>query len=153
MESSTTVACICHGVAGSCSTQTCFKKVPDIQELGMKALQKYDVAKHVKAENSKLIPFDSTTPPLQENELAYCEFSPNFCRRNLNNGIYGTSGRRCYPDRNDHTSCASLCCGGAAEQKVVEIKEDQNKCCKFVWCCYLDCSKCTSHKETQYFCK
>ena len=153
MKERTIIDCICHGVSGSCSVQTCFKKVPDIDELGIKVQKKYDVAKHVKTKNGKLIPFDNTAPPLQKDELAYCEFSPSFCKRDLLNGIYGTSGRRCYPDRNDYNSCASLCCGSAAEQRVVQLKEDKNKCCKFVWCCNLDCSECTTYTETQYFCK
>lgn len=147
VKRSTDTQCICHGVSGSCSVQTCFKKVPDIEEVANKLLLKFDVAQHVKAVNGKLVPL------LKEDELAYCEFSPNFCKRDLAQGIFGTSGRRCYPDRNGYSSCASLCCGGAVVQKVVKIKEDQNKCCKFVWCCYMDCSKCSTFSETHYFCK
>ena len=149
----TTVECICHGVSGSCSVQTCFKKVLDINELGMQLQKKYDVAKHVKKSKGELKAADNSAPPLEKDELAYVAFSPNFCKRDLANGVYGTSGRRCYPDRNDYSSCASLCCGGPVEQRVVQIHEDQNKCCKFVWCCYLDCSKCRVFNETQYFCK
>ena len=127
--------------------QTCFKKVPDIEELAEELVKRYDTAKHVKAENGMLL------PQLNEDELAYCEFSPNFCKRDLANGIYGTSGRRCYPNRNDHTSCASMCCGGLVEQRMVEVPEDRSTCCNFIWCCYLDCSNCGSYNETQYFCK
>ena len=149
----TTVECICHGVSGSCSVQTCFQKVPDIEELGMKLLKKYDVAKHVKAKNNNLKPVERGVPPLKETELAYKEFSPNFCIRDIPNGVYGTSGRRCYPNKSDYTSCASLCCGGPVEQRVVQIPEDKSTCCTFVWCCYLDCNKCGTYNETQYFCK
>jgi len=149
----TSVECICHGLSGSCSVQTCYKKVPDIEQLGRELLKKYDVAKHVKQEDGALKPFEETAPPLKKDELCYLEFSPNFCKRDLSNGILGVSGRRCYPDRNDYSSCASLCCGGPTVQKVVKVNEDRKKCCRFVWCCYLNCDDCGYYYETQYYCK
>ena len=148
----TTIECICHGLSGSCSTKTCFKKVPDIDEIGMKLEKQYDIAKPVKVINNELKPVGNRVPPLQDTELAYCEFSPNFCNRDLKNGIYGTTGRRCYPDVTNHSSCGSLCCGRGAIARIVKIPEDRNKCCKFIWCCQLDCSRCGYIDETQYFC-
>ena len=127
--------------------QTCFKRAPDIDQLAKTLQGRFDVAKKVKIENGVLVP----SP--KKNELAYCEYSPNFCQRDLPKGIYGTSGRRCYPDTNDYTSCASMCCGRPAIQKNVTVPEERNKCCKFVWCCYLDCSKCTNTYQTWYYCK
>ena len=149
----TTVNCVCHGVSGSCSVRTCFKKVPDIEELGQKLYQLYYIGKHVKKAAQKLIPFEASEPALTKNELAYLEFSPNFCRRNLTYGIYGTSGRRCNPDRTDQTSCSSLCCGGPTIQKTEIRKEEQSSCCEFIWCCYLDCSKCSTYEVTEYYCQ
>ena len=115
-------------------------------------MKKYDVARHVKAKKGTLQTIGNTVPPLKQDELAYIGLPPNFCKRDLKNGIYGTSGRRCYPDRNDYSSCANLCCDGA-EQRVVEVKEDERECGKFVWCCYIDYSECGTYNETQYFCK
>lgn len=149
----TAVKCVCHGVSGSCSVRTCFKNVQDTDELGHRLFKLYYIAKHVKKVGTKLKPVDSSAPELTENELAYLEYSPNFCKRNLTCGIYGPSGRRCYPDRTDQSSCSNLCCGGLVEQRKVLKAEDQSKCCKFVWCCYLDCSKCRTYEVTEYYCK
>lgn len=147
------VHCVCHGVSGSCSVRTCFKKVPDIDELGQQLYRMYFVAKHVKEANEKLIPVEPSVPALTNDELAYLEFSPNFCKRNLTYGIYGTSGRQCYPDRTDQTSCSSLCCGGPTIQKTETKMEEESECCKFVWCCYLDCTSCSKYTVTQYYCQ
>lgn len=153
VKEKTSVNCVCHGVSGSCSVRTCFKKVPDVDELGNQLYKQYFIAKHVEKVNSALKPVESSVPKLTKNELAYLEFSPNFCKRNITYGIYGTSGRRCYPDRTDQTSCSVLCCGGQTIQKTVMKKQDQSACCEFVWCCRLDCSKCTTYEVTQYYCQ
>lgn len=153
MENHTSIKCVCHGVSGSCSVRTCFKNVPDIDEVGNELFKLYYVAKHVQEVGGELEPVDISEPQLTDKELAYLEFSPNFCQRNLTYGIFGTSGRQCYPDRTDHSSCNSLCCGGQVVQRVKKLKEDRNACCEFVWCCYLDCSKCKTYKVTRYYCK
>ena len=140
-------------MSGSCSVRTCFKKVPDIDELGEKLYKLYFVSKHVKKVSKNLIPVESSEPALTNNELAYLEYSPNFCKANLTYGIYGTSGRQCYPDRTDQTSCSSLCCGGPTVQRTEIKKEEESKCCKFVWCCNLDCSACSTYEVTRYYCQ
>lgn len=145
--------CVCHGVSGSCTVRTCFKTVLDIEELGDKLFKQYYIAKHVKMVDEKLKPVGAGVPALGNKELAYLQFSPDFCKENLTYGIYGTSGRQCYPDRNDQSSCSSLCCGGEVVQKVVRVEEDRAKCCKFVWCCFLNCSECKTYEVTQYYCK
>lgn len=148
-----TITCICHGMSATCTIQTCYKKLPDVKQLGAILLQKYDDAKHVKVENGELKPVEKTTSPLKKCDLIYLKPSPNFCKQDLSNGIFGTSGRRCYPDSNDHTNCKNLCCDGEVVEKEVIVKQDRKKCCKFIWCCYLDCSSCATYTETQYFCK
>lgn len=150
---STSVDCICHGVSGSCSVQTCFKRVPDIEQLAIELVKKYDAAKFVKVENHKLKPVSNKTLAVKKDELVYCTLSPKFCKRDLENGIPGTFGRRCYPNKDDYTSCTKLCCDGAVEKVVQKMENSNYACCKFVWCCYLDCSECGTYNETQYFCK
>jgi len=147
----TKIECVCHGISGSCSVQTCFKKVPDIEDIGEKLVKKYDIAKQVKrAPSNSLIPAESNSPQLDSAELGYCEFSPNFCQRNLTYGIYGSSGRQCWPDRSGPSSCSVLCCGGPVEQKLVEkIEED----CEFVWCCEVQCKVKRRYNVTEYYCK
>ena len=145
------IECVCHGLSGSCSVQTCFKKVPDMEDIGKKLSEKYDIAKRVKSgPNNNLIPADPNSPQLGSTELGYCEFSPNFCKRNLTNGIYGSSGRQCWPDRNGPSSCSVLCCGGPVESRQVEKEETD---CKFVWCCEIKCTVIRRYNETEYYCK
>ena len=134
------VHCGFHGVSGSCSVRTCFKKVPDVDELGQQLYRMYFVAKHVKQANEKLMPVEPSVPALTNDELAYLEFS-HFCKRNLTN------------DQTDQTSCSSLCCGGPTIQKIEIKMEEESDCCEFVWCCYLDCSKCSKYTVTQYYCQ
>ena len=62
MTNEASVHCVCHGVSGSCSVRTCFKKVPDIDELGQQLYRMYFVAKHVKEANEKLIPVEPSVP-------------------------------------------------------------------------------------------
>ena len=126
---------------------TCYKEVPDIEEIGQQLLKKYDEAKHIKKNITKLIPDDSSP---SSSELAYCRLSPNFCQRNLKHGVYGTSGRQCWPDKSGPSNCSEMCCGGEVEQRaVLEDVED----CYFVWCCSVKCKKRKQVHSIQHFCK
>jgi len=143
---------VCHGVSGSCSVKTCFKKVPDIEEIGRLLLSRYDIAKRVKKSNEyELKPAEPSAPALTPSELAYCEFSPNFCQRNLTYGIYGSSGRQCWQNSTaGPSSCAVLCCGGPVVQKLVK---KENEVCEFVWCCEIKCRIVSTTDVTEYYCK
>ena len=121
--------------------------------MGQQLFKLYYIAKHVKQVGKDLKPVKANEPVLNNKELAYLEFSPDFCNRNLTYGIYGTSGRQCYPDESGPSSCSSLCCGRPTDQRTVKIKEDPADCCTFVWCCRLDCSKCGTYDVTQYYCQ
>jgi len=146
------IECVCHGISGSCAVQTCYKKVPDIENVGEKLLTKYDIAKHVERStgSSSLIPADPESPQLNSAELGYCKTSPDFCKRDLPNGIYGSSGRQCWPDRNGPSNCNTLCCNGEIIKKEVEKIEEH---CEFVWCCEIRCTVINRYNETEYFCK
>jgi len=138
-------------VSGSCTVKTCFKKVPDIEEIGEELLKRYDIARRVKKGNgNKIVPAEPLSPPLTSSELAYCEYSPNFCKRDLSNGVYGSIGRQCWQDRNDLSSCAVLCCGGPVVQRQVR-KEDT--VCEFVWCCRIECRVVRVYNVTEYYCE
>ena len=137
VQDETVIECVCHGVSGSCSAQTCFKKVPDIEEIGEKLRTQYDLAQ-----------LASTLP--DQSTLAYCEYSPNFCKRDLEEGTYGSSGRQCWPSKNGPSSCSVLCCGGPVEQR--RVKKEEKKC-KFVWCCRIECEVVRTWEETEYYCK
>jgi len=143
--------CVCHGVSGSCTVKTCFKSVKDIEEIGKELQMRYDVAKRVKkGDNGKLQPAEIGVPPLEASELAYCKFSPNFCKRNLTYGIYGSSGRQCFQNEESPSRCAVLCCGGPVIQRQVE---KQDTVCEFVWCCEVKCRVVRTYNVTEYYCK
>ena len=127
---------------------TCYKKVPDIEEIGQQLLTKYDDAKHI--ESDKINALISNEPSLSSSELVYCKFSPNFCQRNLNYGIYGTSGRQCWLGINGPSSCSGMCCGGPVDHKLV-IKDKEQ--CKFVWCCSVTCEVVGNYTATEYYCQ
>jgi len=146
----TKLVCICHGFSGSCTVITCYKKVPDIEEIGEQLLVKYDDAERVEEGNDNSELMLNKTSMLGSSKLAYCKASPNFCQPNLKNGIYGTSGRQCWPERNDSTSCSNMCCGGPVDQKQV-IKDEQQ--CEFVWCCSVKCRVVGNYTVTNYYCK
>lgn len=82
--------------------------------------------------------------PLQR-ELAYIESSPNYCDRDAQNRIPGTTERVCNRTSTDEDSCKLLCCGrGYNTHEIVR----RYRChCKFHWCCYVKCNKCKERME------
>ena len=91
-----------------------------------------------------------TVSSFNTSQLVYLKKSPNFCNRNKTYGIEGTSGRQCFPDKMDSSSCDNLCCGSSIETR---IEEKFTPCkCRFVWCCHVKCETC-SDTVTSYYCK
>ncbi|XP_065893185.1 protein Wnt-4-like [Dysidea avara] len=135
LVSSTTVECSCFGI---CALKTCHKKVPEIEEIGIKLLAQYDAAKQIK-ENQLM----------NSSNLVYCNSSPNFCKRNLTEGMYGSSGRQCWPNRVGPSSCWEMCCGGPVEQRMAtEIDTSQ---CYFEWS--IKKINCATKTVTRQYCK
>ncbi|CAG0889966.1 unnamed protein product [Darwinula stevensoni] len=93
-----------------------------------------------------------TRGALPRGDLIHLRKSPDYCRRDVKRGIPGTSGRVCNKtnDASRPDSCQVLCCGrGYNTQVVIHVE----KCaCKFHWCCYVTCKKCTT-KTDVYTCK
>nr|XP_032819252.1 protein Wnt-5b-like [Petromyzon marinus]XP_032819253.1 protein Wnt-5b-like [Petromyzon marinus] len=87
---------------------------------------------------------------LAEDELAYLEASPDYCARNGSTGSLGTAGRLCERASAGPSGCELLCCGrGYDHYKATVVERCQ---CKFHWCCYVKCKKC-SRTVDQYVCK
>lgn len=146
MQNKTEVDCICHGISGTCTVTTCYKKVPNIEEIGQQLLTKYDAAKH-ESDNNQLM-LNESSP--SSSKLTYCKVSPNFCERDLKNGIYGSSGRQCWLERQGPSSCSEMCCGNPVQEKQVIQDLEQ---CEFVWCCSIKCKVVGQYNATAYFCK
>lgn len=127
--------CSCFGI---CSLKTCHKKVPELEEIGLKLLAQYDAAKRTEQNQMNDI-----------SELVYCNSSPDFCKRNLTEGVYGTSGRQCWPNRIGPSSCWKMCCGGLIQQR--EINEIDASQCYFEWSTKK--IKCNTKAITKQYCK
>ncbi|XP_037958635.1 protein Wnt-4 [Teleopsis dalmanni] len=143
--------CKCHGVSGSCSMKTCWKKLSDFNATATLLRKKYNEAIR-KAPNTRTMRREAATSRVkkpkqrrkkqqsQYTTLYYLETSPTYCSV--------TKDRQClHPD-----NCANLCCGRGYTTRVFKQVE---KCrCRFNngRCCQLICDYCQRY-EDRYFCK
>ncbi|XP_065080557.1 protein Wnt-4 [Ochlerotatus camptorhynchus] len=136
--------CKCHGVSGSCSLKTCWRKLGDFNATAASLRFKYHHAIRKIPINNKTsrraIPKELRDRDASYDQLYYFETSPTFCSV--------TRGRRClHPD-----NCATLCCGRGYTTKVIKTIE---KCrCRFTngRCCQIVCDYCEKY-EDRYYCK
>lgn len=143
--------CRCHGVSGSCSSRSCRNSAPNFKVVGNFLKSKYNTALWVSYNRTKkkLRRKKQKKLKIQESDLVYIESSLNYCDRNPNMGIPGTSGRICNKTSSDdyYGSCSDLCCGRGYNTIVVR---EQNPCkCYFIWCCKVDCEICHLVYERQ----
>ncbi|CRK93514.1 CLUMA_CG007047, isoform A [Clunio marinus] len=158
--------CKCHGVSGSCSMQTCWRKLSGFNTTAAALRVKYHQAirkiSYAKASrraanrerrerlvtigtgfNARGFPVIGIGESLQDpsfEQLFYLEQSPTFCAV--------TKGRQCLSPDN----CSSLCCGRGYTTRVIKQVE---KCrCRFTngRCCNVVCDYCEKY-EDRYFCK
>ncbi|RWS28313.1 Wnt6-like protein, partial [Leptotrombidium deliense] len=143
--------CKCHGMSGSCTLKTCWRKLPLFRDVGHKLKEKFDGASKVMAGNDGrgFIPEGDTIKVPGKEDLVYSEESPAFCEPNRKTGSLGTQGREC-----NHTSmgvdgCELLCCGRGSEP--IHKVEYVNCRCRFQWCCEVICDTCVQ-KRTVHRC-
>lgn len=134
--------CKCHGLSGSCTLQTCWKKMPSFRRVGNLLKEKFNGAAKVTGGNNgeEILPEDSTIKAPMVDDLVYTTNSPDFCKPNRKLGSLGTEGRRCNGSALDVGGCDILCCGrGATEYEFTR----QDSCrCRFHWCCDVQCDTC-----------
>uniref|UniRef100_A0A452EU75 Protein Wnt n=1 Tax=Capra hircus TaxID=9925 RepID=A0A452EU75_CAPHI len=83
-------------------------------------------------------------------DLVYIDPSPDYCVRNESTGSLGTQGRLCNKTSEGMDGCELMCCGRGYDQfKMVQTERCH---CKFHWCCYVKCKKCTQVVD-QFVCK
>lgn len=83
-------------------------------------------------------------------DLVYIDPSPDYCHRNESTGSLGTQGRHCNKTSEGMDGCELMCCGRGYDQFKTYKHE---RChCKFHWCCYVKCKRCTSLVD-QFVCK
>ncbi|NWQ73919.1 WNT8B protein, partial [Columbina picui] len=145
--------CKCHGVSGSCTTQTCWLQLPEFREVGTYLKERYHKALKVDllqgAGNSAASrgAIAETFSSISKKELVHLEDSPDYCLENKTLGLLGTEGRECLKrgkalSKWEKRSCRRLCgdCGLAVEERRAEMVSSCN--CKFHWCCAVRCTKC-----------
>ena len=136
--SNRTTTCVCHGISGTCTVQTCYKKVPDVGEIGSQLHIKYDGAVKVRKDSTtnQLVPERANQDQNVTEDLVFSADSPNFCSKNEQNGILGTQDRLCDKDSQGPDGCSVLCCGRGFYRSVYTIPVTR---CQFVWCCRIEC--------------
>lgn len=141
------ILCRCHGVSGSCTTKTCFRRLSYFEIVAAHLRKKYDRAIRViqrrKGERVTLV--SKKKKNYSPRDLIALQKSPNFCLRNRKNGSLGTRGRRCSRKGRGQGSCNYMCCGRGNKQ-FKEIKVERCKC-RYEWCCTVICSKCSSQVD------
>ena len=105
------------------SMQTCYKKVPDVGEIGPQLHIKYDGAVKVRKDStSNQLVSERVNQDLNVTEdLVFSADSPDFCSLNLQSGILGTRDRICNRDSSGPDSCTVLCCGRGHYRSVYTI--------------------------------
>ncbi|OCT63410.1 protein Wnt-6 [Xenopus laevis] len=139
--------CKCHGLSGSCTLRTCWKKMPHFREVGDRLLERFNGAFKVMGGNDgkTIIPVGHNIKPPDKQDLIYSAESPDFCQANRKTGSPGTRGRVCNSTALDVGGCDLLCCGRGHREENVVVEE--NCLCRFHWCCVVQCKKCSVKKE------
>ncbi|XP_046675321.1 protein Wnt-6 [Homalodisca vitripennis] len=134
--------CKCHGLSGSCTLQTCWRKMPSFREVGNRLKERFDGAAKVIPSNDgrRFIPEGATIKPPGRTDLVYSEESPDFCKPNRKTGSLGTQGRECNATSPGVDGCELLCCGRG--YKTRKVLEKSNCNCVFRWCCEVTCKTC-----------
>ncbi|XP_055761865.1 protein Wnt-5b, partial [Salvelinus fontinalis] len=145
------VACKCHGVSGSCSLKTCWLQLADFRRVGEFLKEKYDSAAAMRiGRKGKLEQVDKRFNVPTPEDLVYTDQSPDYCLKNDTTGSMGTLGRLCNKTSEGMDGCELMCCGRGYDQFKTYKHE---RChCKFHWCCYVKCKRCTSLVD-QFVCK
>ncbi|XP_032822448.1 protein Wnt-5b-like [Petromyzon marinus] len=145
------VACKCHGVSGSCSLKTCWLQLADFRKVGKELKEKYDSASAVRlGRRGNLEPASRKFSPPSVDNLVHVDASPDYCVRNETTGSLGTAGRSCNKTSEGMDGCELMCCGRGYDHFKATVVERCN--CKFHWCCYVKCKKCTSVVD-RFVCK
>ena len=166
MRDNKVTRCRCHGVSGSCTSQTCWTELPEYYQVGDVLKMKYDNAIKVSVTRYSgiLQYFDSILniyKPATLSNLVYLEKPANYCSSQQN----FTQNRQCLPQamldakmrgqvkassmQEFFPPCERFCCSGQYMTETVTMTETCN--CSFVWCCDVQCQTCTVN-VTRYRC-
>src|SRR6218665_1229411 len=134
--------CKCHGLSGSCTTTTCWRKLPPFVQVADRLRDAYDDATLVQHPNLRGSDVIKTDPW----RLVHTQDSPSYCERMREDGSLGTAGRTCDLRSAGWGGCDVMCCGRGFVTYPVTVV--QNCRCKFHWCCEVICQTCEHHTTT-----
>lgn len=138
--------CKCHGMSGSCTFKTCWRKLPVFRDVGDRLKERFDGAAKITAGNDGkgFVPIDPMLKHPSKEDLVYSEESPSYCDFNRKTGSLGTRGRVCNVTSTGVDGCDLLCCGRGYE--TIRTQEHINCRCRFEWCCNVTCDTCIVNK-------
>jgi len=121
--------CKCHGVSGSCATQTCWRQLGEFREVGKYLKKQYKRALRVDYNDGDLDMLDNLMSnridrvprhqrdrrammekkqklkrQVKKRKLVFLQSSPDYCRMNTTSGYKGVLGRTCVTDPNNPDS-------------------------------------------------
>ncbi|XP_049803160.1 protein Wnt-6 [Schistocerca nitens] len=139
--------CKCHGLSGSCTLRTCWRKMPPFRDVGNRLKERFDGAAKVIPSNDgrSFMPEGPTIKQPERTDLVYSEDSPDFCLPNRRTGSLGTQGRECNATSPGVDGCELLCCSRGYDTRVV--REKVNCKCRFRWCCEVTCKTCVERRS------
>ncbi|XP_070188495.1 protein Wnt-8b-like [Littorina saxatilis] len=156
--------CKCHGVSGSCSLRTCWRRLPGFRRVGNFLKRRYGRAVHVNFQDGKLRHGNQARvrglSMISAKDLVYLVASRDYCQpRQSASSVAGTEGRECSrpqktakASKAERHSCRRLCmdCGLKVRKYMVEVVARCN--CKFYWCCSVRCKECRQVVK-KYYCQ
>ncbi len=170
--------CRCHGVSGSCSAKTCWRKVPDMEDIGQNIKDKYDESIKVsvqitsKSEQPSLRSVSDEQVSISTSHLVHLQKSQDFCSKanytqgrkcvaNKHKNYYNVENTNSNSTTNTNSStiiivvdeslpaCEDFCCGNEYTEELIVNEENCN--CRFSWCCDVVCDNCIT-KQYSYTC-
>lgn len=130
--------------------QTCYRRVPTIEEVGDRLKLNYGGAIRVNpTTNEELVNVNPSRPPPGDENIVYKDISPNFCTKDTELGVVGVAERICDPNPNKPNACSTLCCDHG-HYTTTHVRPVEN--CRFVWCCDIVCEYTGNVTVTEYRC-
>ncbi|KAM7285888.1 protein Wnt-6-like isoform X2 [Ixodes scapularis] len=132
--------CRCHGMSGTCSLKTCWRKLPTFSKVGLRLRDRFQGAIRVTAGNSGkgFIPESPRVPGRED--IVFSEQSPDYCDPDRRTGSLGTRGRQCKLGASGPEDCRTLCCGRKVRSRQMVVSVACN--CTFQYCCNVTCQTC-----------
>ena len=141
-------SCKCHRDLNSqCIRRTCWEELVPFEVVASKLREKYFEALRVRLVHHRRLLWDpmDRVVSVKDQELVYLENSPSPCEKNHTLGYTGMLGRSCRSNvaKDKCKIFIELCNSCNLRVEEVERYKQVNCNCKFIYCCKVECEKCT----------